>query len=344
MPSYEPEHARILITGAAGFLGSHLARRLAASGASLVCLDDLSGGFKENLPADIPLVVGTVEDADLIDKLFDQNRFTHVCHLAAYAAEGLSHFIRGFNYRNNLLGSIHLVNAAIRHKVQRFLFTSSIAVYGEQPPPVDEHTTPKPIDPYGISKLAVEMDLQAAQSFFGLPYTILRPHNVYGEGQNIGDAYRNVVGIFMNQLLQGKPLTIFGDGSQKRAFTHVDDFTPMAVSALFAQQAENEIFDIGSDTPRTVLELARITADAFGMAPDIQFLPARQEAHTAFSSHHKIKRVLGFQPRISLEQGVAQMASWARQTGPRTIRPHADLEITAGLPPSWAELNRRLPR
>ncbi|MGI6300057.1 MAG: NAD-dependent epimerase/dehydratase family protein [Verrucomicrobiota bacterium] len=340
MQPQRTEHARILVTGAAGFLGSHLARHLAATDASVVCLDDLSGGFKENLPAEIPLIVGSIEDASLIDRLFEEHRFTHVCHLAAYAAEGLSHFIRGFNYRNNLLGSIHLINAAIRARVQRFLFTSSIAVYGDQPAPVTEATPPHPIDPYGIAKLAVEMDLQAANAVFGLPYTILRPHNVYGEGQNLGDAYRNVVGIFMNQLLQGRSLSIFGDGSQQRAFTHVDDFTPTAVKALLSPLAKNQIFDIGSDDPRTVLELAHITAKAFGITkPEIQFLPARQEAHTAFSSHHKLKHMLNFQPRISLEQGVVRMAAWARAIGPRQTRPHAAIEIHEGLPPSWAALS-----
>ncbi|HOQ61874.1 MAG TPA: NAD-dependent epimerase/dehydratase family protein, partial [Vicinamibacterales bacterium] len=190
----------VLVTGGAGFIGSHVAERLVARGRRVVVLDDLSGGFAENVPAGAELVRGSITDATLVDRLFEANRFEHVFHLAAYAAEGLSHFIRRFNYTNNLTGSVTLVNAAVNHGTRCFVFTSSIAVYGASPElPMTEATPPHPEDSYGIAKLAVEQDLAAARAMFGLDFVVFRPHNVYGERQNIGDRYRNVVGIFMNQ-------------------------------------------------------------------------------------------------------------------------------------------------
>ncbi|MFM7057800.1 MAG: NAD-dependent epimerase/dehydratase family protein, partial [Planctomycetota bacterium] len=197
----------ILVTGGAGFLGSHLTRHLLSEpsfeGMQIVVLDDLSGGFLENVPESsrVHFVEGSIADPELIERLFRENTFAYVFHLAAYAAEGLSHFIRRFNYTNNLIGSVNLINAAVRHNVQHFVFTSSIAVYGSGQVPMRESMLPQPEDPYGIAKLAVELDLKAAHEQFGLNWTIFRPHNVYGEFQNIGDRYRNVVGIFMNRIM-----------------------------------------------------------------------------------------------------------------------------------------------
>ena len=203
--------------------------------------------------------------------LFEEHQFEYVFHLAAYAAEGLSHFIRRFNYQNNLIGSINLINASVNAgTVKCFVFTSSIAVYGANQLPMREDTTPLPEDPYGVSKLAVELDLKSAHEMFGLDYMIFRPHNVYGERQNIGDPYRNVVGIFMNQIMQGKELTIFGDGLQTRAFSHIDDVAPIIAKAIERPDAYNEIFNIGADTPYTVKELATIVCEEFDAAEKVE--------------------------------------------------------------------------
>src|SRR5205085_459506 len=158
-------------------------------GLSVVALDDLSGGFRDNVNAKAQFIEGSVTDAGLIDKLFSKHKFDHVFHLAAYAAEGLSHFIRRYNYENNLLGSMTLINASVNHNVKCFVFTSSIAVYGKNQLPMTEELVPQPEDPYGISKYAVELDLRAAHEMFGLNYIVFRPHNVYGERQNIADRY-----------------------------------------------------------------------------------------------------------------------------------------------------------
>jgi UDP-glucose 4-epimerase len=192
-----------LVTGGAGFIGSHVVDALLERGHQVVVLDDLSGGYRENVSSRAVFIQGSVTDAACIEALFRKHRIDYVYHLAAYAAEGLSHFIRRFNYTNNVIGSVNLINAAVQHECKCFVFTSSIAVYGAGQLPMTEEMMPRPEDPYGIAKFAVELDLRAAAHMFGLKWVVFRPHNVYGERQNIADKYRNVLGIFMNQVMQG---------------------------------------------------------------------------------------------------------------------------------------------
>lgn len=325
-----------LVTGGAGFMGSHVARYCMEKGHDVVVLDDLSGGFRENVPATSTFVQGSITNRGLVDELFSRHRFDYVYHLAAYAAEGLSHFIRRYNYDNNLLGSMNLLNAAVNTgSVKRFVFTSSIAVYGAGQTPMSEETVPTPEDPYGIAKYAVELDLHAAHEMFGLDYTIFRPHNVYGEHQNIGDRYRNVVGIFINHVMQGNPMPVFGDGLQTRAFTHVDDVAPLLASCVDDPVTSNTVFNIGSESPRTVLDVATAVAHAFGVEANIQHLPARQEVVHAFSSSARCESVFGRRKTIGLEDGVQRMVAWARQHGPRQTAPFAGIEVLRNLPPSW---------
>src|SRR3982750_1562670 len=255
----------VLVTGGAGFIGSHVVRHCLNEGYEVIVLDDLSGGFEDHIPEGAEFVNGSVTDHALIEKLFNEYKFDYVYHLAAYAAEGLSHFIRRFNYNTNLVGSINLINEAVKHKVKCFVFTSSIAVYGAGQLPMTENTVPQPEDPYGVSKYAVELDLKAAHEMFGLNYVIFRPHNVYGENQNIGDKYRNVIGIFMNQIMQGKQLTVFGDGTQTRAFSYIDDVAIPIAKSVNIQQAYNEVFNIGADKPYAVNELAEVVSAEFAV-------------------------------------------------------------------------------
>src|ERR1700746_179707 len=159
---------------------------------------------------------------------------------------------------------MNLINASVNHNVKTFVFTSSIAVYGAGQSPMSEEMIPVPEDSYGISKLAVEQELRVSHDMFGLEYIIFRPHNVYGERQNIGDRYRNVVGIFMNQLMKGESMTIFGDGEQQRAFTHIDDVAPVIADSVDVPAAHNQVFNVGADIPYTVNHLAEIVAEAMG--------------------------------------------------------------------------------
>lgn len=328
---------KVLVTGGAGFIGAHVARHVLAAGHDVVVLDDLSGGYEENVPAGTTFVEGSVTDPELVDELFRTERFAYVFHLAAYAAEGLSHFIRRFNYTNNVVGSINVLNAALRAEtVERFVFASSIAVYGPAQTPMSEDVVPEPEDPYGIAKYAVELDLAAAQRMFGLDYTIFRPHNVYGELQNSADPYRNVIGIFMNQLMAGRPMTVFGDGLQTRAFTHIDDVAPLIARSIDVPAAANEVFNVGAETPHSVLDLAHAVARAFGVAdPAIDFLPPRKEVVHAFSDHAKLHRVFGEAPTVSLEEGLRRMAEWVRETGARDLVRFESVEVLRNMPPSW---------
>jgi UDP-glucose 4-epimerase len=328
---------RSLVTGGAGFIGAHVSASLVERGHDVVVLDDLSGGFKDNVPDATTFVEGSVTDADLIKRLFAEHEFDYVFHLAAYAAEGLSHFIRRFNYTNNVIGSMNLINEAVRHEVKCFVFTSSIAVYGAEQIPMTEATVPRPEDPYGIAKYAVEQDLHAAHGMFGLDYVIFRPHNVYGEFQNIGDRYRNVVGIFMNQLMQGGPLTVFGDGEQTRAFSYISDVAPYIAASVDVPAAYNEVFNIGADRPFTVNELAARVVEAMGIEGRIRHLPARNEVTDAVADHEKARRVFGMTAPVSLEEGLGRMAEWAKRVGPRRGEEFGDIELTRGLPPVWLE-------
>lgn len=331
----------VLVTGAAGFIGSHVAEHLQTMGFHVVGLDDLSGGYEDNVPAGVTFEVGSVLDRSKITDLFDQHHFDYVFHLAAYAAEGLSHFIKHFNYQNNLIGSVNLINASVNHDVKCFVFTSSIAVYGAGQLPMTESLVPQPEDSYGIAKYAVEMELQATRRMFGLDYIVFRPHNVYGERQNIGDKYRNVIGIFMNQIMQGQPMTIFGDGTQTRAFSYIADVAPLIARSVELPEARNQVFNVGSDTPYTLNELAEAVAQAMDVVPEIVYLQARNEVKHAYSAHDKLRQVFGNLPQVPLQEGIARMAAWAKAVGPRASHPFEQIEILKNLPPSWVTPTQR---
>jgi UDP-glucose 4-epimerase len=329
-----------LVTGGAGFIGAHVSRELLKLGHTVIILDDLSGGFTENLPENATFIQGSVNDEALVKKLFAEYKFDYVYHLAAYAAEGLSHFIRRFNYTNNLIGSINLINESIKCKVKCFVFTSSIAVYGAATPPMrEDDTIPMPEDPYGVAKYAVEMDLKTAHEMFGLNYVIFRPHNVYGEYQNIGDKYRNVVGIFMNQLMQGKQLSVFGDGLQTRAFSYIGDVAPYIANSVNVQAAYNEVFNVGADQEFTVKDLAIEIMNAMDMKSELRYLEARNEVVHAHADHSKIKKIFNIKDSdaTSLAAGLKKMADWAKVVGARKSTNFENIEILEKLPPFWLE-------
>ncbi len=328
-----------LVTGGAGFIGAHVVNHLITLNHNVVVLDDLSGGYKDNVNKVALFVKGSVTDQKLVDRLFEEHHFDYVYHLAAYAAEGLSHFIRNFNYTNNLIGSINLINASIKNKIKCFVFTSSIATYGTQTLPMIETAMPKPEDPYGVAKYAVELDLKTAHEMFGLNYIIFRPHNVYGPYQNIADKYRNVIGIFMNQLMQGNDLTIFGDGSQTRAFSYIDDVAPHIANSVNITDAYNEIINIGGDKDYSVKELAESVMKAMNLSGKIRYLDARNEVLHAYSDHAKSHRLFGIKSAdaVALEDGLAKMVDWVKNVGARKTSTFKNIEIYEGLPKIWLE-------
>jgi UDP-glucose 4-epimerase len=325
----------VLVTGGAGFIGAHVTRELLDTGHKVVVVDDLSGGFERNADPRSEFIRADVCDDTKMEEIFKNYDFKYVFHLAAYAAEGLSHFIRRFNYNNNLIGSVNLINESIKHDVKCFVFTSSIAVYGTNRTPMSEDMLPRPEDPYGIAKYAVEMELESSRKMFGLQYIIFRPHNVYGEFQNIGDKYRNVIGIFMNQLMHGLPMTIFGDGEQTRAFSYIAGVAKTIAGSIGVPKAYNEIFNVGGDEVYTVNVLANAVAKAMGCESGLEYLDARHEVKHAFCDHSKARAFFGKDASVSLDEGLKRMAEWAKEIGYCESKPFEKIEIHKNLPQSW---------
>jgi len=327
--------ATVLVTGGAGFIGSHVVDELLEDGCSVVVLDDLSGGNRGNVHHRALFVEGSILDQALLARLFEEHRFEYVFHLAAYAAEGLSHFVKRFVYSSNVIGSVNLINLAVMHEVKCFVFTSSIAVYGAGQLPFSEETTPQPEDTYGISKYSVELELAACHRMFGLNYIVFRPHNVYGERQNIGDAYRNVVGIFMNQIMQDQPVTVYGHGTQTRAFSHYSDVVPVIAGSIRNTASYNNIFNVGADQSCSILELLNIVAREMGVRPEIVHLDARKEVVHAVSDHEKVRRFFTRPDPMPLAEGISRMARWAKSVGPRQPKKFEEFEITRNIPSGW---------
>ena len=247
----------------------------------------------------------------------------------------LSHFIKRFNYNNNVIGSINLINESVNYNVRCFVFTSSIAVYGTNQLPMQEDMAPNPEDSYGIAKLTVELELKSCKEMFGLDYIIFRPHNVYGERQNIGDRYRNVIGIFMNNIMHKKPLPIFGNGMQTRAFSYIKDVAPLMAHSIEKPSCYNEIFNVGSDKYYSVKDLAKIVGNEMGRKPELQYFETRKEVQHAYSDHTKMNQYFGSTSHTPIEEGIKRMAQWAQKNGARKSKDFDNIEIMKNLPQSW---------
>lgn len=328
--------ATVLVTGIAGFIGSHVARRLIDNNHEVIGIDDLSGGFMANVPDGCCFYKGNICNAELVDSIFQHHSPDYVYHLAAYAAEGLSHFIRTYNYQNNLIGSCVLINAAVKHEVKGFVFTSSMAVYGDQVPPFTEDLPLKPIDPYGVAKSGVEQDLKAANEVFGLKYVIIRPYNIYGPYQNIGDFFRNVIGIQMNQCLKGIPMSIFGDGEQRRCFSYIDEITPAIASVIDRSDCWGQTFNMGGTKNYSINELSLKISQVMGVPHLVEYLPKRHEATMAWCSPEKAYQWFANKMSpVSLDDGLSKMAEWAIKRGPQKCKPFTHVEILKNLHSRW---------
>ena len=325
----------ILVTGNAGLLGSRLADWIIEKTEHRVIgIDNLSGGFLENINPKTIFIEKDLND-DLSD-IFEEYRPEIIYHYAAYAAEGLSPFIRNFNYTNNLLCSSNLINNAIEFNVSKFVFASSMSVYGNAyKPPFNEEMLQKPIDPYGVAKFSVEQDLKIAYEQHGLDYTIIRPHNFYGINQNIWDRYRNVLGIWMYQILNGERPTIFGDGKQTRAFSYVDDSIKPFWNASQKDDCVDEIINLGGIKEYSIIDACHRLIEVTGTSLEPRFLEERHEAKHAFSTWDKSVKLLEFEHETDLSKGLQTMWEWAKKQPKRERFKWGKYEISKGLYSYW---------
>lgn len=324
---------KILITGVAGLIGSHFSRHLLEKGYKVYGIDDLSGGYEDNLPfgEGFHFYCGSITNKTWFDAIFESIKPEYVYHFAAYAAEGLSPFIRNFNYTNNLIGSVNVINNCVRFN-SKLIFTSSMAVYGVGEPPFLESDTPDPKDPYGIAKYAVEMDIRQAGDQFGLRYTIVRPHNIVGIYQNIWDKYRNVIGIWIRQVLKGKPITIFGDGLQTRAFSDIKFY--LEPLEKLVTTGDGEIYNLGADQEYRLKDVAEMVQQAHSPTTPIEHLEERHEVKHAFCSHIKAKHELGFEDNTNLSETIKEMFDWAKTQPDREVK-QMPYEIEKGMYEYW---------
>ena len=326
----------VLITGVAGLLGSRLADWIIENHPEykVVGIDDLSGGHIENVNPKVHMYISNIL-SDGLSAIFKTDKPDYVFHFAAYAAEGLSPFIRTFNYDNNLKTTAAIVNECIKHDVKRLVFTSTLAVYGQGYGGIfDETQIPKPIDPYGVAKYACEMDIQIAGEQHGLDWCIIRPHNVYGVKQNIWDKYRNVLGIWMYQHLNGEPMSIFGDGEQTRAFSYIDDsLTPLWKSAI-EPKASKEIINLGGIEEYSINEANKILCEIIG-SNNVVHKEARHEVKNSIPTFQKSIDILGFEHKTSLREGLTNMWEWAQQQPQRERFVWPSYELEKGIYSFW---------
>ena len=325
-----------LITGVAGLVGSRLADYIIKnhSDVEIVGIDDLSGGYFENINPKVEFWKMNLVNCDL-DKCFTEHKFDYVYHFAAYAAEGLSPFIRQFNYENNLVATSRIVNQCIKHEVKRLIFTSTLAVYGHGYGGIfDENQVPKPIDPYGVAKYGCEMDIQIAGEQHGLDWCIIRPHNVYGKNQNIWDKYRNVLGIWMYQHLNGEPMTIFGDGLQSRAFSYIDDILEPLWNSATLPQASKEIINLGGVVGYNIREANKVLQDVIG-GGTVVYKEARHEVKESIPTWQKSMDILGFEHKTHLRNGLEKMWVWAQKQPMRERFVWDNYELDKGIYSFW---------
>ncbi|MDA8984955.1 NAD-dependent epimerase/dehydratase family protein [Candidatus Pelagibacter sp.] len=329
--------SKILITGVGGLLGSRLADWIINNTDNqVVGIDDFSGGYTENVNKKIIFYKFNLTNLDKLYDVFKKEKIEIVYHFAAYAAEGLSPFIRKFNYENNVIASSNLITCSIEHNIKRFVFASSMAVYGDKyEPPFDENLLQSPIDPYGVAKYAVEMDLKIASNQHSLNYTIVRPHNFYGINQNIWDKYRNVLGIWMYQIINNQQPTIFGDGLQKRAFSYVDDSVVPFWNASQKENCIGEIINLGGIKEYSINDACNILINITGKNLKPLYLEARHETKYAWATWKKSTDLLNFKHNVDLEEGVTKMWKWAQKQPNRERYVWPKYELNKGIYKYW---------
>lgn len=336
---------KILVTGAAGFMGSHLVNALLEAGHDVYGVDDLSGGYMENVNPKSKFTKLDLQLRKETEDYIDSIKPELVFHLAADATEGRSQFTPINCTMRNYVAYLNLLIPCIKNGMKKMVLTSSMSVYGAQKAPFSEDMERAPEDIYAISKAAMEHATEILSDVHNFKYTIIRPHNVYGPGQNLADPYRNVIAIFINRMLQNKHVYIYGDGNQKRAFSYIEDFTPYIIKAGMDDVANSQIFNIGPTQEYTINELAKVVLEVFypdGNVPDNmkpEYLPLRpKEVVDAWCTVEKAEKLLGYKTTVNLKEGVGKMVEWAKKMGPQNFHYMDSLElVTDDTPATWKE-------
>ena len=306
---------KILVTGNAGFIGSWIADALVKKGEEVYGIDDFSGGNVANYSGDYDMFAIDLRNPSQVERVIKHIKPEIVYHLASCAREGASAFQPLYVTQTNYQAFMNVMEPAIKYGLEKFIFTSSISVYGNQTPPFNEGMSKKPVDIYGVNKAATERSIELLADIHDFDYVILRPHNVFGIRQNLTDHFRNVVAIFMNRIMRKEPIYIYGDGEQERAFSYIEDSLPSFVKAL---ELKNEIINVGGIHETSVNHLADLVCDAMGVSRNYprKYLPDRpMEVKYAYCTFKKSERVLGYKEKIGYEEGIKRMAVWAKHKG-----------------------------
>ena len=337
---------RVLVTGAAGFMGSHAVDRLLELGHKVTAADSLIGGYVENVDPAAEFVECDLADRVAATDLVESAAPEVIYHYAADAAEGRSQFTPLSSMDNNVVGYLNTLVPAIANGLSKVVLVSSMSVYGAQQPPFRETMPRLPEDVYAAMKASMEAATEHLSAVHGFDYAIFRPHNVYGERQNLADPYRNVVAIFINALMRGRGVHIYGDGEQRRAYSYIGDVNPVFVDGGLSERSNGRIFNVGSSEDVSINQLADVVRDVFfegGPWPDglePTYLPARPlEVKNAYCAHDAAEQILGFRNTTTLRAGVEAMVRWAREVGSRepTYLPNS-LEVgRERAPATWRE-------
>lgn len=332
--------SRVMITGCAGFLGSHLCDWFLNNGWSVVGVDNFFGGKDDNIPVGVQFFKWDITNSYLPNLVHVMKDCDLVYHCAAAPYEGVSNFAPSFICNNIYSGSVNVFTAAIVAKVKRIVYCSSMARYGENSTPFHEYSHPNPVDPYGISKEAAERTLKNLCQTHGVEWNIAVPHNIYGPRQKYDDPYRNVASIMINRYLQGKQPIIYGDGEQRRCFSYIDDCVESLVKMGTMKDFYGEIVNIGPEGEDvSINELAKNIAFLLQVPFDPIYMPDRpREVKIAHCSAYLAKTYLGYEQKITLQQGLCKLIDWIKEKGPKPFEYHFDLEIiTDQTPQTWTE-------
>ena len=327
---------KILITGVAGFLGSHLADKLLEMGHKIIGIDNMIGGYDDNIPKDVEF--HNIDCCDLRKVKEIMKGIEVVYHCAATAHEGLSVFSPYEITKNNYLASISIFTAAVNEKVKRIIFCSSMARYGGQVTPFTEDMKPSPVDPYAISKVAAEEVLANLCELNNIEWVVAVPHNIIGPRQKYDDPFRNVVSIMLNRMLQGKAPIIYGDGEQSRCFSYIDDCLKCLIPMLDQKNLHKQIINIGPDEEFvTINKVAEICSNLTGLNLKPIYKKDRpREVKHALCSADKARKLLNYGTSTSLEDGIRSTFEYIKKRGVRPFNYNIELEITNELTPdTW---------